>query len=202
MFDIGWGELLVIGAVALVAIPPKDLPKALRTLGSATAKLKRMAAEFQGQFNEALREAELDEIKKSFESVGDAVKDLDQGFNPINSVRDELKTSIEAAPEHGTPQAAVEGTPLPPALPDEPLAISGLELPPPADSPGAISEAAAGTGPVAADAHTTSADAREPEPSRRPASSETLPERGDATSSARSAKAATSKGDAGERDPA
>ena len=64
MFDVSWGELLIVGAVALVVIGPKDLPKALRTLGQTTAKLKRMAAEFQNQFNEAMREAELDEIRK------------------------------------------------------------------------------------------------------------------------------------------
>ena len=60
MFDIGWTELLVIAVVAIVVIGPKDLPRAMRTVGQWTGKMKRMAREFQGQFNEALREAELD----------------------------------------------------------------------------------------------------------------------------------------------
>ena len=64
MLDMSWGEVMVIGAVALIVIGPKDLPKALRTVGKMTGKIRRMAAEFQGQFNEAMREAELDDVKK------------------------------------------------------------------------------------------------------------------------------------------
>ena len=44
MLDMSWGEMMVIGAVALIVIGPKDLPKALRTLGNMTAKVRRMAA--------------------------------------------------------------------------------------------------------------------------------------------------------------
>ena len=58
MFEIGWGELLIIGIVALIAIGPKELPGVLRTLGQWMSKLRRMASEFQGQFQEAMREAE------------------------------------------------------------------------------------------------------------------------------------------------
>ena len=64
MFDLGWGELVVIGIVALIAIGPKELPTVLRTLGQYMAKVKRMASEFQGQFQEAMREAEFADLKK------------------------------------------------------------------------------------------------------------------------------------------
>jgi sec-independent protein translocase protein TatB len=53
MFDIGWGELVVIGIVALIAIGPKELPTVLRTLGQFMGKVRRMASEFQGQFQES-----------------------------------------------------------------------------------------------------------------------------------------------------
>ena len=97
MLDMSWGEIMVIGAVALIVIGPKDLPKALRTVGQVTGKLRRMAAEFQGQFNEAMREAELDEVKKQLQGVNDSVSSLgNTDFNPIQTIRDELKTSIEA----------------------------------------------------------------------------------------------------------
>jgi sec-independent protein translocase protein TatB len=103
MLDMSWGEIMVIGAVALIVIGPKDLPKALRTVGQMTSKLRRMAAEFQGQFNEAMREAELDEVKKQLQGVNDSVSSVGStNFNPIQTIRDELKTSIEApvpAPE-------------------------------------------------------------------------------------------------------
>jgi sec-independent protein translocase protein TatB len=97
MFDIAWSELLVIGAVALVAIPPKDLPKALRTMGEMVGKVRRMASEFQGQFNDAMRDADLQDIKKTVEGLGDEVKTATKmDFNPIQTIRDEIKTATEA----------------------------------------------------------------------------------------------------------
>ena len=109
MLDMSWGEIMVIGAVALIVIGPKDLPKALRTVGQMTGKLRRMAAEFQGQFNEAMREAELDEVKKQLQGVNDSVpRSVNTSFNPIQTIRDELKTSIEA------PVAGLRRSPLEP----------------------------------------------------------------------------------------
>ena len=67
MFDIGWTEMLVIAVVMIVVVGPKDLPKMLRTFGKTTAKMRSMAGDFQKQFNEALKEAELDDVKKSVE---------------------------------------------------------------------------------------------------------------------------------------
>ena len=69
MFDIGWTELLVIGIVALIVIGPRELPKTLRTIGQMMTKVRRMASEFQGQFNEAMREAEMADLKKSFDDI-------------------------------------------------------------------------------------------------------------------------------------
>lgn len=76
MFDIGWSELLVIAVVALIAIGPKELPGVLRMVGQWMGKARRMAAEFQGQFNEAMREAEMADLKKSFDEVRDATSGL------------------------------------------------------------------------------------------------------------------------------
>ena len=69
MFDIGWSELLVIGIVALIVIGPKELPGVLRTLGQWMGKIRRMASEFQGQFQEAMREAEIAELKKEIDEM-------------------------------------------------------------------------------------------------------------------------------------
>lgn len=79
MFDIGWSELLVIAVVALIAIGPKELPGVLRAVGQWMGKARRMAAEFQGQFNEAMREAEMADLKKSFDEVRDATGGLTRG---------------------------------------------------------------------------------------------------------------------------
>ncbi|HEY7247432.1 MAG TPA: Sec-independent protein translocase protein TatB [Xanthobacteraceae bacterium] len=90
MFDIGWGELLLIGIVALVAIGPKELPTVMRTVGQWTAKLRRMAAEFQSQFHEAMREAELADIKKQVDEMTSEVRSYGT-FDPVSEVRRELE---------------------------------------------------------------------------------------------------------------
>src|SRR5690348_2679696 len=89
MFDIGWSELLVIAVVALIAIGPKELPGVLRTIGQWMGKARRMAAEFQGHFNEAMREAEMADLKKSFDEVRDATSGLTRG-NLMTRLTDSL----------------------------------------------------------------------------------------------------------------
>jgi sec-independent protein translocase protein TatB len=77
MFDIGWSELLVIAVVAIVVVGPKDLPRLMRTFGHYAGKLRRMAGDFQLQFEEAMREAEVEEVRKAMESVRDATPGFD-----------------------------------------------------------------------------------------------------------------------------
>jgi sec-independent protein translocase protein TatB len=89
MFDIAWGEFIVIAVVALIVIGPKELPAVLRAIGQWTTKIRRMASEFQGQFQEALREAEMADLKKEVDSLNDAAKDAAKGFtsqfdDPLN----------------------------------------------------------------------------------------------------------------------
>ena len=86
MFEIGWSELVVIAVVALIAIGPKELPGVLRMVGQWMGKARKMAAEFQGQFQEAMREAEMADLKKSF----DEVKEAATGFTSNN-----VMTSLE-----------------------------------------------------------------------------------------------------------
>lgn len=96
MFDMSWGEIMVIGGVALIVIGPKDLPKALRTVGQMTAKVRRMAGEFQSQFNEAMREAELEDVRKEVEGLNrDVSAATSSAFNPLQTIRDEIRGSIE-----------------------------------------------------------------------------------------------------------
>jgi sec-independent protein translocase protein TatB len=71
MFDIGWSELLVIAVVAIIVVGPKDLPRMMRTFGFYAGKLRRMAADFQRQFDDAMREAEIEEVRKAMHSVRD-----------------------------------------------------------------------------------------------------------------------------------
>lgn len=89
MFEVGWSELLVIAVVMIVVVGPKDLPNMLRTFGRTAAKLRAMAGDFQKQFNEALKEAELDDVKSSIDSI--------RGLNPMNEVRKQLNPFEQAA---------------------------------------------------------------------------------------------------------
>src|SRR6185437_13404185 len=77
MFDIGWSELLVIAVVAIVVVGPKDLPKLMRSFGHYAGKLRRAAADFQRQFDEAMRESEVEEVRKAIESVRTETPALD-----------------------------------------------------------------------------------------------------------------------------
>jgi sec-independent protein translocase protein TatB len=77
MFDIGWSELLVILVVAIVVVGPKDLPKLMGTFGHYAGKLRRAAADFQRQFNEAMRDTEIAEVTKALESMRTEAASLD-----------------------------------------------------------------------------------------------------------------------------
>ncbi|MGR6465714.1 Sec-independent protein translocase protein TatB [Rhizobium sp. PAMB 3182] len=88
MLDIGWTELLVIAVVLIVVVGPKDLPPMLRAFGKMTSKLRGMAGEFRQQFDEALKEADM-------EDVGKAVRDL-KSLNPANTIREAMSPLRDA----------------------------------------------------------------------------------------------------------
>lgn len=112
MFDIGWGEMVVIGVVALVAIGPKELPGVLRMVGQWVGKARRMAGEFQSQFNEAMREAEMSDLKKSFDEVADAARGVSTG-NVLSSVTRDVEDALKLEPPVEPPVEPT--TPEPPA---------------------------------------------------------------------------------------
>lgn len=91
MFEIGWTEMLVIAVVMIVVVGPKDLPQMLRQFGRSAAKLRAMAGDFRKQFDEALKEAELDDVKKSVDQI--------RGLNPMAEVRKQVNPFAQAAQE-------------------------------------------------------------------------------------------------------
>ena len=150
MFDIGWGELVVIGIVALIAIGPKELPTVLRTLGQYMGKVRRMASEFQGQFQEAMREAELVELKKQAEDLKSSVSDLGN-LEPLADTQKQIESAFDdaAKPELPKPDSlgaveTAEATPPPPidvTLPEPSVPVSEkdfatAEAPPPKQAGG------------------------------------------------------------------
>jgi sec-independent protein translocase protein TatB len=106
MFDIGWGKIVIIAVIALIVIGPKELPAVLRMVGQWMGKIRRMAAEFQGQFQEAMREAEMADLKKSVDAITEATRDLTTGFDSIGSVRKDIESAFEDKPQAPPPPAA------------------------------------------------------------------------------------------------
>ena len=127
MFDIGWSEFVLIAVVALIAIGPKELPGVLRTMGQWMGKARKMAAEFQGQFQEAMREAEMADLKDSFDEVRKAASGFSAG-GLISSLEKDVSNSLRIdnvdkpaeAPKTETPR--VEAIETPPVTPTEPEA--------------------------------------------------------------------------------
>src|SRR5437763_7281382 len=115
MFDISWGKLVIIGVVALLVIGPKELPAVLRQLGQAMAKIRRMAAEFQGQFQEAMREAEMADLKKQFDETTSSIKST---FDTTD-IKNELEKMIQEPTATSTPPASTSPT-TPPSDPTAP----------------------------------------------------------------------------------
>ena len=149
MFDIGWSELVVIGIVALIAIGPKELPGVLRAVGQWMGKIRRMASEFQGQFQEAMREAEMADLKKSVDEMTDTAKSY-TNFDPIGMVRNEIETLTGDKPPASTAEAAAPTTSeatseaAPAAVPD--TAPPAPEVTPVADAPATAPEQKSGSG--------------------------------------------------------
>jgi sec-independent protein translocase protein TatB len=121
MFDFSWSELLLIGMVALIFIGPKELPGVLRTLGQWMSKVRRMAGDFQNQFHDAMREAELADLKKEVDDMAAQAANY-SNFDPLADVRKEMESAqrdIEGAvadkPAARSPAAGEPTGPAPPA---------------------------------------------------------------------------------------
>lgn len=98
MFDIGWSELLVLGVIALIFVGPKELPGVLRTIGRYVGVLKQQAAEFRSHFDQALKEAELDQLKNEITGFRSEVE---------GAARDAMRVAEKQAESAGR---AVHGT--------------------------------------------------------------------------------------------
>lgn len=136
--DIGAGELLLIGIVALVVVGPKDLPMLMRRLGQFTARLRGMAAEFRASFDEMGRQSELDDLRKEVEALRSGkVLDDELGRTDAQSVMREIETGlsqgdIQMHPPMSAPYAGSQSLAEP-----EPAAETKAEPAPVAPAPAA-----------------------------------------------------------------
>lgn len=148
MLDIGWTELLVIAVILIVVVGPKDLPPMIRAFGKMTSRLRRTAGEFRAQFDEALREAELDDLRKSVDDVRNLnpKNALRDAINPLRQMGNEIKADLQKATTADAKAAAgVTSTEPAPAasFPEMPSPLVGVPgelaqpMPDPAPAPAA-----------------------------------------------------------------
>lgn len=135
MLEVGWSEMLVIAIVLIVVVGPKDLPRMLRSFGRTTAKMRQMAGDFQKQFNEALREAELDEVKKSVDTLRDLnpAGQIKKSLNPFEKAAADVRAGLQSL--NPSSPAASEAQPAEPlkngaaAIPAEAPPSAGAQPP-------------------------------------------------------------------------
>lgn len=155
MFDIAWSELLVIAVVALVVIGPKDLPKAIYTLGKWVGKARVVAREFQTHIDDMMRETELDELRREALKTRDLnlKKMMEDTVDPNNELKTalELPKEIESAGHPGSPSEEPAVVAAAPAASD-PVPLASPEAMPaeapvaaPVSSPVAASQQPAAT---------------------------------------------------------
>ncbi len=113
MFDIGWQELFIVAVLGLLVIGPKDLPRALRTVGKWVRKARTLAREFQGGLDDVMREADLDDVKNQMVSASglDIGKEIENTIYPTGDIsRDmdmsDIETDLGAAVGAGSDSTA------------------------------------------------------------------------------------------------
>jgi sec-independent protein translocase protein TatB len=146
MFDFDAGKFIIIGIVALIVIGPKELPRVMRQVGQAAAKMRRMAAEFRGQFMDAMREADIDDIKADVAKLAESAK-ADAGIDPLAQIKAELTQALDAAEK---PATLSDGVPTIAAPHNADSSLNSIALPRLPETPeeGAESLLAAGIAPA------------------------------------------------------
>lgn len=109
MFDISWSELLILGLVTLIFVGPKELPRFLGQLGRYMGIVRRQANEFRAVFEQAMREAEMDQIQKEIRGVGDGIKaSLDDATRSVESAKAAAKVETDLTPAAAPKALSVE----------------------------------------------------------------------------------------------
>ncbi len=108
MFDLTSSKLLILGVVALIVVGPRELPFLLRTIGKYVGMIRRQANEFRAQFDEAMREAELESIKKDVEAVA---RDAENSLRDAGASMDrEAQSAQHAVADTLKPETAADQT--------------------------------------------------------------------------------------------
>ncbi|MCX8280802.1 Sec-independent protein translocase protein TatB [Phyllobacterium sp. 0TCS1.6C] len=165
MFEIGWSEILVIAIVLIVVVGPKDLPKMLRAFGKATSRFRATAGEFRRQFDEALKEAELDDVREIINDAKslDPRNDIRKVFDPVRTIGEEIRSSLNDPAPGAKDNVAIPDPGAPGAEPSQPQVAQ------PATAAGQAAEPVAAAGQVPEPATATGQVAEPAAPAKKPA---------------------------------
>jgi sec-independent protein translocase protein TatB len=107
MLEVGWSEMLVIAIIMIVVVGPKDLPRMLRTFGQFTSKMRGMANDFRKQFDEAMKEADLEDVKSAVNQVRNLnpAADIKKALNPMEKAAADIRAGVDAALKPSAPAA-------------------------------------------------------------------------------------------------
>ena len=137
MFDLGWSKILILAAVAIVVVGPKELPGLLRTLGQFIAQLRRHAAEFRTQFDDAIRSTELDQIRRDVEAIKTdttaSLRGIERSIQQdVEATKASVESGLATAEAQKSPEQAVATLPARDSA--EPIGAPPSEWAPPNDS--------------------------------------------------------------------
>lgn len=147
MLDIGWSELAVIAVIALLVIGPKDLPRALYTVGKWMRAARKVTRDFQKHVDDMMREAELDEVRKGLNQVQNlnVRKKIQEAVDPTGELKRAFDEPVTgpARPAAAKPSAVSEGSAAPAVSDPAPEAVpASVAAPGSATSPAPRSAAA------------------------------------------------------------
>ncbi|MEM6415182.1 MAG: Sec-independent protein translocase protein TatB [Pseudomonadota bacterium] len=103
--QFGFLELLLVGALALIVVGPKDLPRLMRSAGQAVAQARRMASEFTAAFDQMARETEMEEMRKEIDALKndnvfvEAKETFKEATKPLKEAVDAEASAVKRAVE-------------------------------------------------------------------------------------------------------
>jgi sec-independent protein translocase protein TatB len=129
MIDLSWSEILVIAIVLIVVVGPKDLPRLLRSFGKTMSTVRTMAGDFRKQFDEAIKEAELEDLKSLADDARklNPASEIKKALNPMEQAAKDVRAGLDKAMKPATPVSAEKPASTP--QPAEPKKTGATALP-------------------------------------------------------------------------
>lgn len=122
MIDLSWSEILVVAIVLIVVVGPKDLPRLLRSFGKTMSTVRSMAGDFRKQFDEAIKEADLQDLKSLADDARklNPASEIKKALNPMEQAAKDVRAGLDRAMKPATPIFAEKPASTPqPAAPQK-----------------------------------------------------------------------------------